>query len=361
MFYLGLSQYRLKNYSSAASYFEKYLTAGFQNSIEESYRLKSMYWLWRSQQKLSLPTAEKMANQIIEEFPLTYYGLRAKIELTPNDPIIKPWSGDASKIKKWMTPRENKIWSKIKILLRAGWFFEAQEELKQFQDPASSDENILYAKWSFLAFDHYDATLFVRSAWNLNKEYLSEPFVRLVYPVEFKNSVTKEAEKRGIEDNLIYSLIKQESSFRVKAVSEAKAVGLMQIVSITAKDVQRDLKLKNINFPEDLNDPQTNVMFGTYYLKKMMRAHDGNVPFALAAYNAGIGNMRRWTKVREEFKDFGKFRSTNPDDELWIDELPWEETSHYVKAILRNLILYQWFDNKFAGLGQERPFWEFKK
>ena len=73
-----------------------------------------------------------------------------------------------------------------------------------------------------------------------------------------------------------------------------------------------------------------------------MRAFKGNIPLALAAYNAGIGNMRRWMKHRSnELDPLQTKNSSQPEDEIWVDELPWAETSFYVKAIMRNLILYR--------------------
>ena len=169
--------------------------------------------------------------------------------------------------------------------------------------------------------------------------------MRLAYPIEYWNLVERESEKYNLDPLIVLSLMKQESAFNKKARSASNAMGLMQLLGSTAREVARGLR-KKINIPQDLFHPPTNIQLGTKYMRRMIRAFNGHIPLALAAYNAGIGHMRIWLRTRSELSQISEQKNSHPDNEMWIDELPWEETSYYVKAVLRNYILYQTLEKK---------------
>jgi soluble lytic murein transglycosylase len=78
------------------------------------------------------------------------------------------------------------------------------------------------------------------------------------------------------------------------------------------------------------------------------------VPLALAAYNIGPGNLHRFLQSRPDMKNLEDGHS-DPDDEIWVDELPWSETSGYVKAVMRNLLVYEWLEKNEMVL--PKPLW----
>ena len=123
----------------------------------------------------------------------------------------------------------------------------------------------------------------------------------------------------GVEPELIRGLMKQESNFNPTAISKSGAMGLMQIMPATA----RDLKLDN---PWDISD---NIRAGTKHLKWLLGVYGGDYSLALAAYNAGHGNVNKWLKDSRYSRNG---RLTN---------IPFAETKHYVPTVLKNYNIYK--------------------
>ncbi|NQZ01038.1 MAG: transglycosylase SLT domain-containing protein [Bdellovibrionales bacterium] len=341
-FRLGLLYFRLKDYSRAASQFEKLIAI----PDLEKYHLESLYWAWRSYQKGGRKGAESYATRLIKEYPLTYYGIRARAE--SNEGVLT-WEGltastkQSQRVSVSLTDSQNRAHERFQQLLKAGWLKEAREELKALPVAVNAVQKVLYANYWASTLDHYQSIKILNQAWDQDDSLRNRTFIKQAFPKEFSEYVEKRAAEFSLAPEIVYALIRQESSFRPDVKSPANAAGLMQIVPITAKDIARYLRYKKpLRIPQDLFEPSLNVRFGASYLKRMVRAFDGHLPLALAAYNAGIGRMRRWLNSRSDIGVDERNLTSTVESEIWIDEMPWSETRYYVKSILRNYLIYQW-------------------
>ena len=150
---------------------------------------------------------------------------------------------------------------------------------------------------------------------------------RLAYPRHFAELIDVEAAKNGIDPLIFYSLIRQESLFEEGARSYAAAQGLAQIIPSTGEEVAG-----RMGFPNYSNAliyrPYINLRFGAFYLAWVREYVDGRVTSALAGYNAGPGNAKRW---RER---------SGPDDTLFVELMDYSEPRLYVQRILSHYYHY---------------------
>ena len=161
--------------------------------------------------------------------------------------------------------------------------------------------------------------------------FCRDNFFKILYPKTYKDVVSLYEEKYQVEENLIFALIKAESNFDKDAISHRSAIGLMQLMEDTAKDVARtnaiDIEFENMK--EELCDVDKNVQIGTCYLSTLMERY-GNKEVALAAYNAGIGTVDGWIEK-------GIIKKDGTD----IENIPYKETNNYVRKILRDYKIYE--------------------
>jgi soluble lytic murein transglycosylase len=138
----------------------------------------------------------------------------------------------------------------------------------------------------------------------------------------------------SIERALALAVTRQESSFNAAAVSPSGALGLMQLMPGTARDVAGRLGVPFIQ--EKLTrDPGYNVQLGSQYLAEMLQRFGGSYELALAAYNAGPGRVARW------LESVGDPRAGKIDMVDWIEMIPFRETRNYVQRIMEGVAVYR--------------------
>ncbi|MBV2151005.1 lytic transglycosylase domain-containing protein [Sphingobium sp. AS12] len=132
---------------------------------------------------------------------------------------------------------------------------------------------------------------------------------------------------------MVHAIARQESQFDKQIVSHAGARGLMQLMPGTAREQAGKLGL-GYN-PASLNDPSYNIMLGSGYFQRMLDYYGGSYPLAVAAYNAGPGNVNKWIAAN------GDPRLPGADMLRWIEQIPIFETRNYVQRVLENAVVYE--------------------
>jgi soluble lytic murein transglycosylase len=150
-------------------------------------------------------------------------------------------------------------------------------------------------------------------------------YVRQAYP-QLRTTVSGELW------SLAHGISRQESSFDPYAVSHAGARGMMQLMVGTARDQAGKLGVGFDSY-KLISDPAYNVMIGSAYFRHMLDIWGGNVPLAVASYNAGSGNVGKW--VRQNGDPRGQV-----DVLKWIEAIPYSETRAYVQRVIENSVVY---------------------
>lgn len=153
----------------------------------------------------------------------------------------------------------------------------------------------------------------------------NEDFQRkYLYPYDYQDTINFYADRYEVDRNLVASVILAESKFRQDATSVHGARGLMQIMPETASWIATQIEDDSFSV-DKLYNVNMNIKYGTWYLSELQTEFEGNEVLALAAYNAGRGNVYEWMEKYHwdiKFKDYTK--------------IPFPETREYVKRVLEN-------------------------
>ena len=144
-------------------------------------------------------------------------------------------------------------------------------------------------------------------------------YVRLRYPLEYEHIVRGHAEQYDLDAALLAAVIYRESEFDADARSSSGAIGLMQLLPDTAEGIAQLTGGGRFEV-DDLYDPEINVRYGSFYLRRLLRKY-GDERLALAAYNAGQANVDEWIAEGRE-------------------EIPFPETREFVDNVLEARELY---------------------
>lgn len=153
---------------------------------------------------------------------------------------------------------------------------------------------------------------------------LIKPIMKALYPLRYGEYIITYSDKYDLDKYLVMALIKAESNYIYDAHSGV-ARGLMQITDETADWIATKLSFENFN----ILNPETNINMGCFYLSYLLDYYKGNEQLALAAYNAGMGNVNKWL-LDKEYSQSGET----------LDNIPFEETRQYIDKIERNKKIY---------------------
>lgn len=313
---IGWIHYRNKEYTEAQVTFSSINT------------LQALYWKARVFEKEGRgQEALSIYENLAHSSSPSYYSYLARKKIGSVDNLSVPIELSVAKDD---FIKGNPAKDRARFLIELGMFDDAIWEIKEMEKKAKTQEDLLlisrlYSK----ADDFYDS---IKIADKLGFSQAT----KLSYPVYLDGIVKNFSAKYGVDEFLIYSIIREESRFQKDAVSVSGAIGLMQLIPTTGKSTAQKVGINGYR-TDMLYIPDVNIQLGTAYFKGVLDEFDGNIVFALASYNGGPNNVARWIV---------KLGNLDPDE--FVEEIPYAETRNYVKKVLRSYGAYRSIYNSRA-------------
>lgn len=336
---LGVNALTENKAAEARSIFEEY----YRRFTSGTRRQQAAFWLARSHQRLgSDSTARRLFRETRNISPLTYYGVRAADEL--NQPVLSGVATTAPETTERERTAVNAALARIDLLRDIGWTDAATYEVSRARRAFDRQNGALYAYAEALNQRDYAAAAGeIGRTLRTREDGLNRRLLQILYPLPFADIIVAEAREKGVDPFFAAALIRQESSFRPAVISPAGAIGLMQVMPATGRTVAGLLRIDGFS-PDDLKEPEVNVMIGMRYLADRLRSYDMRPEMALAAYNAGSTRVDRW-------RDFPEAA----DPELFAERIPFEETRDYVRIVQLNARIYNALYDSTGVPANSRP------
>lgn len=220
--------------------------------------------------------------------------------------------------------------------LRAQSSWLKQRFVEKYSDNKETEKFGDQIAWLlYVTGDYINSILFVGHIRG-NFQFSSTPssFLYFIfYPRPYFKEFMNASQKCDVDIDILYAISRQESLYQKDVVSGAGAVGLMQLMPSTAKRVlQKKFPTYTKSKKIQLTDPETNLLAGACYFKDLLDRYQGNMTFAIAAYNAGESAVDSWAKNRNRLRDVPFF----------TEFIPYGETQKYTQRVLRNYYNIKW-------------------
>lgn len=301
------------------------------------WKTNSLFWSAKVHDKLGR-TAERDANaqRIVDEFPFSYYAYRAK-ELWPSSTANRPlptantFPDMDAELAKIEEPR----FAVVHALQDVGLNRSAAREMKVLAAKYASNPGVqlLLADVYVRGGEPLKANTVLQRQFRAFVRHgganIPQRFWEILFPLAHWDAFRAEGQRRGIDPYLLTSITRQESGFEPSTVSNAGAVGLMQIMPEEAARIATAGELGTVT-REDLFNPEKNIAVGAAEYSQKLELMNGNHTLAIASYNAGEKAVGTWLE-----------KTPIDDLDLFIETIPYAETRLYVKTVTRNRFEYR--------------------
>lgn len=296
------------------------------------------YWRARTLEKTGdANAASELLGKLADSGNFSYYSYLAKLRLGQN---TLPRGAAESGLPENPFGADPSV-EKFLFFRKAGTYGPALREAALLEKKAKTTGEKL-----FLAALYAEA-----GNWNLSIKLsgnLDFPAAdRFHFPKGFGDQVRFFAAEHGLDELLVYSLIREESRFDENAVSVSNARGLMQLMPSTAKETAKEVP-ERFFATSQLFSPRLNINLGCHYLKTLLDKFGGNVVASLAGYNGGPRNAEKWLAQRGEL----------PLDEF-VEEIPFKQSRNYVKKVMRSYGAYEAIYGRVGGRESRQSFEKF--
>jgi soluble lytic murein transglycosylase len=281
--------------------------------------------------------------QVIERMPLSFYMAEAYAHLGAADPdaarraLADALAREAQGAPSALLTRDHAelhspSFARGRALLEVGEQGDARRELGRALEGAVDSEVLWATALLYEEAGAPDVAEMLLGA-RLGEQLAHYPAGRwrtcweIAYPRPFGDVVERASAASGIPPVLTWAIMRQESAFVADARSPSDAYGLMQIIVRTARGLVHGTPWGAD--PDSLKRPEVSITLGAKLLGGLRAAYPTNRALAIAAYNGGGGSVAKWLAARP-----------NDDFDLWVEEIPFEETRGYVKRVLANEAAY---------------------
>jgi soluble lytic murein transglycosylase-like protein len=316
--------------ADALQIFDRYIRA----YPDGDWKTNSLFWSAKIYDKLGR-TAERdaKAQQIVDEFPFSYYAYRTR-ELwgtTTRQVSANAFPDMNAELAQITEPRLDVV----RALQEVGLNRSAAREMKVLAGKygANPGVQLMLADVYVRGGEPFKANTVLqrqfRSFVRHGGANIPQRFWEILFPLAYWDAYRAEAERRGLDPYLLVSITRQESGFEPTTVSNAGAVGLMQIMPEEASRIAAAGQLGEVT-RDDLFDPAKNIAVGAAEYAQKLQAMNGNHTLAIASYNAGEQAVGTWLE-----------KTPIEDLDVFIETIPYAETRLYVKTVTRNRFEYR--------------------
>lgn len=310
---------RMNRARDAISIFDKYAGAGRSLQV----KTKGWYWAGRASAQAGDHLRARSYFERASATPELFYG---QLALERLGRIVPAPAGTPSLLitdAQRQAFNQKRLVRATRLLGQQGHYSEQSLFVRALSEDLDNDaERLLAVELATQIWRPDLAVWTARSARNAGSAF----YYKATYPTHSGNVPS------GRAWSLVHGITRQESSFDKAAVSHAGARGMMQLMPGTAREQAGKMGL-GYDYAGLTGNPGYNVMLGSAYFQRLVNMWGGNYPLAVASYNAGAGNVRKWVN------SFGDPRG-NIDIVSWIEKIPFEETRGYVQRVLENSVVY---------------------
>ena len=319
---------RMNRARDAISMFDKYAGAGRSLQV----KTKGWYWAGRASSQSGDPLRARSYFERASATPELFYGQLALERLGRVVPIPAGTPALLLTDAQRQAFVQKRLVRAVKLLGQQGLWAEQSQFIRALSEHLDSDaERLLAVELAGQVWRPDLAVWTARSARNAGSAF----YYKATYPTHNASL------PQGRMWSLVHGITRQESSFDRAAVSGANARGMMQLMPGTAREQAGKMGI-GYDYGRLTSDPSYNVMLGSAYFQRLVRMWDGNYPLAVASYNAGAGNVRKWVN------SYGDPRG-NVDIVSWIEKIPFDETKGYVQRVLENSVVYDRLNPSLPG------------
>ena len=332
---LAWSHLQQKNTDKALTFLKRGLKTRIHNS---EMKAKLLYWQGKLQQATGrTDLADKSFKKLILRQPNTYYGMRLMSAENIPESILSVVK--TRKAKLYAEPTELISEKTKELLQRTEFLFDIAEPEQALRELfaglgryKNSTRNWHVSHMLHRRGEHHALLRIVANYYlphMISLEVGEYPLWELAYPRPYWSQLKSYANQAGIDPYFALAIMREESHFDPQALSSSKAIGLMQLLPSTAKDIAKRKKIK-LKEREEIFDPEMNTKLGTFYLGRLANKFKSELIYTAGSYNAGPENMSKW---------INRWNGKSLDD--FVEQIPFKETRKYVKRVYRSYKLYK--------------------